>query len=176
MDSGSQKPLERKEVTPIPKGQLRPWRCKKDDPECTRTEPCNSCKGKRSRTSGLRKQRLAKKALGVPSSRFAPTDGNEENWKHFFRLEVKSGAQVGPIATRYLPAEAQSEKNRALGDNRPFAMVAMPKQWGSRGLVILRIEDFRNLCDLALPVLESGSSLDRSRHTEPALPVEDQSH
>lgn len=100
--------------------------------------------GRRNRRSGLAKQRAARKALGVPSPAFHGQLANEENWLAYFaRVEVKSGAQVGPIATRYLKAEAQSEANRSLGDPRPFLMVAMPQGWGSEGLVVMRLSAFR---------------------------------
>lgn len=54
------------------------------------------------------------------------------------RIEVKAGAQVGPIDTRFRLAEAQSEAQRPIGDHRPFAMIAMPKDTKD-GLVIVRL-------------------------------------
>lgn len=95
----------------------------------------------------MKKQRAAAKALGVPSAKFHGQNGAEENWRYAMRIEVKSGAQVGPIATRYLLAEKQSEQNRAVGDGRGFLMVAMPKDWGSDGLAVIRLSALRELLD-----------------------------
>jgi hypothetical protein len=47
---------------------------------------------------------------------------------------------VNPIWTRFKNAEEQSEAARAIGDNRPFAMVAMPDGMKD-GLVIIRLRD-----------------------------------
>jgi hypothetical protein len=138
--------MDQPQVNPIPK-ETRPWRCPKEDAECTRKEPCRSCRGRRSRRSGRRKQNEGKKVLGVPASRFSPTDANEENWKDIIRWEVKSGAQVGPIATRYLQYEGQSEAARPIGDNRPFGV-----------LVVMRATAFRQLVELARQASETGSS------------------
>lgn len=143
------KPLERREVTPIPKN-TRPWVCQKGNEDCTRKDPCPSCRGRRSRREGLKKQRLAKKLVGVPDSKFRGADGNEENWKDpVLRWEVKAGAQVGAIATKYLAVEGQSNKSRATGDTRPVAFAAMPVGWGSDGLVILRLSAFREIVEAA---------------------------
>ncbi len=63
---------------------------------------------------------------------------HEELWGGAVRVEVKAGAQIEPIATRYRLAEQQSEQHRAIGDIRPFVLVTMPD--GERdGLVVLRL-------------------------------------
>lgn len=116
--------------------------------------PCKKCQGGRNRTAGLKKQRQAKKQLGVPKARFHGRDGNEENWRGAFRIEVKSGKKVGAIATHYLNAETQSENNRAEGDARPFAFVAMPEGMGSEGLVTVRLSVWR---DYLVPLIEEAS-------------------
>jgi len=59
-------------------------------------------------------------------------------------VEVKAGAQIGPIATRFAAARAQSEASKALGDIRPFLMVAMP-DGTSDGIVLMRLEEFAEL-------------------------------
>jgi hypothetical protein len=63
------------------------------------------------------------------------------------RLEVKSGVQVAPIATRFRAAEQQSNAARSLGDVRPFVLVAMP-DGDSDGLAIMRLSDFADLITL----------------------------
>lgn len=123
----------------------RIWTCRRDDASCTRTVPCVACRGARNRRSGLRKQREARKALeavtGVQAARFAAMTSNEELWNLGVRVEVKSGAQVGPIATRFLAAEAQSAASKRIGDSRVFAMIAMPNGWANDGIFQCRISE-----------------------------------
>jgi hypothetical protein len=121
---------------------------------CDRTgEPnyqckCPSCIGRRNRRKGSRKQRGAGKAVGVPPAKFGSQKAHEENWRGPVRLEVKAGRQVQRTATVFLAAEAQSETARAVGDPRPFAMVAMPDGWGeSEGLVVVRLSDFQRVAE-----------------------------
>ena len=119
-------------------------RFKASKPE--RTETVNQRRGRLNRQSGKRKQAAARRQLEQlygPATGFHTHKANEEGWTAWpVRVECKSGAQVGPIATRYLAAEQQSEAQRAVGDTRPFFMVAMPKDWGTEGLVIIRLSTF----------------------------------
>ena len=117
--------------------QARPWRCPKENPACTRTKPCRSCLGRRNRRSGMRKQRTARKGLGI-KVQFSGQGGNEETWNGAVRVEVKSGAQAGPVWTRYKAAEDQSEANKSIGDSRPFVAVFMPSGM-TDGLVVCRL-------------------------------------
>lgn len=125
------------EVFPIPKA-TRPWKCGWENPTCTRSAPCPRCRGKRNRQKGLRKQRAVRKKL-APDALWWGELANEENWRGTLRIEVKAGAQVKGIATRFLAAENQSGLAKAIGDLRPFAFVAMPDGWGSEGLVVVRL-------------------------------------
>jgi hypothetical protein len=61
----------------------------------------------------------------------------EEAWSSAFLWEAKAGRQVEPIATRFLAAEAQAEASRAVGDGRPFGMLARPDRMRD-GLVLVR--------------------------------------
>ena len=98
---------------------------------------CVRCRGKRNRTKGDSKARQARKTLGIPGV----MSRHEEHWGGKCRVEMKAGAQVGPIATRFDNARAQSEAARPIGDNRPFMMVAMPD--GQKdGIVLMRLSDF----------------------------------
>lgn len=103
-------------------------------------------RGKRNRSKGDSKARRARKKLGLAATGNAGTR-HEEHWGGLFRVEVKAGIQVGPIATRFLSARAQSEASKSLGDVRPFAMIAMPDGM-SDGIVLMSLEEFSELLSL----------------------------
>lgn len=114
------------------------------------TESPNSRRGRLNRQKGKRKQAAARRVFEdvyQVTASWHGKKGNEETWDHITaaRLEVKAGKQVGPIATRFLAAEKQSEAARATGDTRPFVMVAMPDDWGTEGLLLVRLSVFREL-------------------------------
>ena len=69
---------------------------------------------------------------------------HEEHWGGRFRIEVKAGAQVGPITTRFSAAQAQSEVARSYGDIRPFIMCAMP-DGSNDGIVLMKLSDFAQI-------------------------------
>ncbi len=98
-------------------------------------------RGRRSKKKGADKQTKAVTALGI-----VRTSGHEEFLGGTVRVEVKAGAQVGPIDTRFRKAKAQSDAERAFGDNRPFAMVAMP-DGSSDGYVLVRLSDVYDFVD-----------------------------
>lgn len=110
-----------------------------------RVRGCNdpAARGKRNRTKGDAKARLARRKLGLSATGNAGSR-HEEHWSGFFRVEVKAGAQVGPIATRFDSAKAQSDASKALGDIRPFAMIAMP-EGNSDGIVLMTLNEFSEL-------------------------------
>ena len=91
-------------------------------------------RGKRNRAKGDSKARIARKRLGIGGV----NSRHEELWGGSLRLEVKAGAQIGPIVTRYRAAERQSEAARSHGDVRPFVMVCMP-DGESDGLVVMKL-------------------------------------
>lgn len=111
---------------------------------------CSSCRNRANRQGGQRRQREARKALGIPKAKQAGTLGNEEHWRGAFRVEVKSGAQVQPAATRFLKDEAQAEASRAVGDPRPFLDVLMPTGMKD-GIVQVRLSVWR---ERIVPLLE----------------------
>lgn len=124
---------------PMPEGfpkldkQTRVWKCRRDDPTCTRTAPCAADRGARNRRKGLRQQREARKTLervtGTRAGRFASQTANEELWRLSVRVEAKAGKQVAPVARQYVAARAQSDHSHATGDPRPFVFVAVPDGW-----------------------------------------------
>lgn len=69
---------------------------------------------------------------------------HEELWGGAMRVEMKAGAQVSPIVTRYRNAEQQSEQHRAIGDIRPFVLVAMP-DGETDGLAVMRLSVLADL-------------------------------
>lgn len=81
-----------------------------------------SARGKRNRTKGDSKARKARKDMNLAgvNSRHEELAGGLVRW------EAKAGAQVGPMWTAYRKAEAQSEAQRPVGDNRPFVFTAAP--------------------------------------------------
>lgn len=107
--------------------------------------PCAKCRGKRNRAKGDSKARKARKALNLHGS----NTRHEEHWSGTVRVEVKAGAQINPIWTRYRLAEEQSEAQRPFGDNRPFIMVAMPDGMND-GLVLFRLSRLRDTAEALL--------------------------
>ena len=107
-----------------------------------------TARGKRNRSKGDSKARTARKRLGIGGA----NTRHEELWGGAFRLEVKAGAQIEPIATRYRKAEQQSEQHRAIGDIRPFVLVAMPD--GQKdGLCVVRL----SVMAMILDIMNEGS-------------------
>ena len=100
-------------------------------------------RGKRNRSKGDSKARRARKMLGIAGA----NTRHEELWGGALRVEVKAGAQIEPIATRFRAAEAQSQAQRALGDHRAFVLVAMP-DGESDGLCVLRLSDMSQIMHL----------------------------
>ncbi len=101
---------------------------------------CKRCMGQRNRAKGDAKARKARKTLGIAGA----NTRHEELWGGDLRVEVKAGAQVKPVATKFYLAEEQSEQHRPIGDTRPFALIAMP-DGTSDGLVVMRLSAFAEL-------------------------------
>ena len=114
---------------------------------------CPRCQGARNRRKGLAAQRVARRALGVPDARVRAALSDEEAWRGPFRAEVKSGKQVQSLTARFLAAERQAEASHAVGDPRPFLMVAMPPDMGHDGIVAVRLSTWR---DHVVPLLEEA--------------------
>lgn len=102
-------------------------------------------RGKRNRAKGDRKAAQARRALNL----VGPNTRHEELWRGGLLVESKAGAQVGPIWTRFLAARTQAEASRAIGDTRPFVMVAAP----DRGPALLIVE-LSNAHEVAAAIVE----------------------
>jgi hypothetical protein len=113
-----------------------------------RVKGCNDpvARGKRNRTKGDNKARIARRKLGLAATGNAGTR-HEEHWGGVLRVEVKAGAQIVPIATRFNAAKGQSDQAKAFGDIRPFAMIAMP-DGSSDGIVLMTLTEFSELLSL----------------------------
>ncbi len=113
-----------------------------------RVKGCNDpvARGKRNRSKGDAKARRARKKLGLFATGKAGSR-HEEHWTGAFRVESKAGAQVGPIATRFFDAKAQSDASKAHGDIRPFVMIAMP-DGTSEGICLMTLSEFSELTAL----------------------------
>jgi len=111
---------------------------------------CRTCINRKNRAKGRRKQNMVRKKLGIPDRKFHGADAHEENWRSAVRIEVKAGKQVGPIATRFEKAEAQSWENVKNqvggGRSKPFMMVAMPDST-SDGIVLFRLSQLREVIE-----------------------------
>lgn len=108
---------------------------------------CPRCRGRNNKRSGGRDQRAAQKAIGVPRSTIST--GHEENAQGAVRFEHKSGAQAGPVFTRFLKSEAQSEASRPIGDPRPFVATFSVKGT-TETLVVFRLSQGRACCEALL--------------------------
>lgn len=97
----------------------RPW---SDGTQCVKGCPCPRCLGKRNRSKGDSKARIARKKLNIAGA----NTRHEELWGGAIRVEVKAGAQISPAVTAFLKCEAQSEFARAIGDSSPFMAIWMP--------------------------------------------------
>jgi len=125
---------------------------------CVRGCTCRRCLGRRNRRKGLAKQNTARKALGVPASKFG--DSNEERWQdERFATEVKSGKQCGPLVNWWRKVEAQVLANEAdYGDRRrPVRAVAMP-EGQSDGLVVVRLSTWEQVIRPALEESLKGTA------------------
>ncbi len=118
-------------------------------PKPIRDETVNQRRGRLNKQKGHRKQSLARKALEDlfgAEALFHGRKANEEAWTHLpVRVEVKAGAQVKPIETRFLAAEKQSTAAKATGDPRPFVFIAMPDGTGADGLFVCRLSTLKEL-------------------------------
>lgn len=114
----------------------------------TVSESANQRRGRLNKQKGHRKQSLARRALEElfgAEALFHGRKANEEAWTHLpVRVEVKAGAQVKPIETRFLAAEKQSIAAKATGDPRPFVYIAMPDQT-TDGLFVCRLSVLKEL-------------------------------
>jgi hypothetical protein len=105
---------------------------------------CRRCQGQRNRATGLAKQRIAARKVGVePRS-------NEEHWSDpLFVTEVKSGKQCGPLARWWSTVVSQIDANQP-DQHKARRAIAMPAGWGARGLVVVELDTWEQMIRPAL--------------------------
>lgn len=119
--------------TPTKRGHVRLCRCK----------PCLA--GKNSRRGKALHRKVARQ-LGTAPKGFATS--SEEAWRvPWARLEVKTGAQAGPVHTRWEAARNQSNVSRPLGDGRPFVFVAWTGKNGEPPLAVIELAELVTLME-----------------------------
>lgn len=120
--------------------------------EPLRSCDCFSCKGRRARSKGKTKQRVARRGLEktfqAVAGPTATSTSDEENWRLPVRVEVKAGGMAKTVDTFYRKTKAQSDVGAAIGDGRPFMAVAMP-DGTTDGLAVMRLSQLRQLVEEA---------------------------
>jgi hypothetical protein len=118
--------------------------------EPKRSCTCYSCKGRRNRSKGKTKQRQARRGLEkVFQAQAGPSQistSHEEHWRLPVRTEVKAGGMAKTVDTFYRNTKAQSDKDKAIGDVRPFMAVAQV-DGSTDGLVVIRMSHLVELFD-----------------------------
>ena len=113
------------------------------------------------RQSGFVKQERARKLLKVPDREFGASNLDEELWNSEVQFEVKSGKQVDSISAYFFRIENEVynkiKKTKGATNEKPFAMICMPKGTGD-GLLVTRLTNLENLVDCLLQNWEKESS------------------
>ena len=113
------------------------------------------------RQSGFVKQERARKLLKVPDREFGASNLDEELWNSQVQFEVKSGKQVDSISAYFFRIENEVynkiKKTKGATNEKPFAMICMPKGTGD-GLLVTRLTNLENLVDGLLQNWEKESS------------------
>lgn len=113
---------------------------------------CMSCRGRRSRRKGQVKQRQARRQLEKvflkPAGPSMMATANEETWRLPVRAEVKSGGMAKTVDTFYRNTKTQADKDKAIGDVRPFVAIAMV-DGSTDGLCVIRNSDLVQLFEEA---------------------------
>ena len=113
------------------------------------------------RQSGFVKQERARKLLKVPDREFGASNLDEELWNSEVQFEVKSGKQVDSISAYFFRIENEVynkiKKTKGATNEKPFAMICMPKGTGD-GLLVTRLSNLENLVDGLLQNWEKESS------------------
>lgn len=99
---------------------------------------------------GIQSQERARKLLKVPDREHGASNYDEEMWNSAVQFEVKAGKQVDKIASLFFRVEddTRGKINRTSGlkNDKPFAMICMPKGTGD-GLLVTRLTSLEQLVE-----------------------------
>lgn len=109
--------------------------------------PCPQCRAGRNSRSGKARHRKIARQLGAVGDGRGATSHEESFTLAWGRVEIKTGAQAGPVWTRFQNAREQSEGQRPFGDGRPFVFIAWTGKKGEPALAVLTVEDLQTLMD-----------------------------
>lgn len=108
---------------------------------------CPRCLAGRNSKKGKALHRQVARQLGAATPGRG-SSSHEESWVHAWRVEVKTGAQAGPVTTRWRASRDQSEASRAFGDSRPFVAIFTTGAKGDPTLAVLELETLQRIADL----------------------------
>lgn len=99
----------------------------------------NKCLPGRNSRQGKAAHRKIARALGAATPGRG-SSSHEESWVHPWRVEVKTGAQAGPVVTRWRLSKEQSDQSKSMGDHRPFVAIFDTRSKGDPVLAVVELE------------------------------------
>lgn len=104
-----------------------------------RTCKCRACVAGRNSRQGKAGHRKIARQLGAATPGRG-SSSHEESWVSPWRVEVKTGAQAGPVVTRWRLSRDQSDASKSLGDHRPFVAIFDTRRKGDPVLAVVELE------------------------------------
>lgn len=108
--------------------------------QCT----CRPCVAGRNSRQGKAGHRKVARLLGAATAGRG-SSSHEESWVHPWRVELKTGAQAGPVVTRWRLSRDQSEAAKSTGDHRPFVAIFDTRRKGDPVLAVVELEVLQNM-------------------------------
>ena len=109
-----------------------------------RTCKCKACVAGRNSRQGKAGHRKIARMIGAATPGRGATS-HEESMTGPWRVEIKTGAQAGPVVTRYRLSREQSEASKSLGDHRPFVAIFDTRRKGDPVLAVVELEVLHNM-------------------------------
>lgn len=100
---------------------------------------CKPCVAGRNSRAGKAGHRKIARMLGAATPGRG-SSSHEESWVSPWRVEVKTGAQAGPVVTRWRLSRDQSDASKSIGDHRPFVAIFDTRQKGDPVLAVVELE------------------------------------
>lgn len=107
--------------------------------------PCPKCRAGRNSRSGKARHRKLARELGAVGVGRGATSHEESFMLPWGRVEIKTGAQAGPVWTRFHNARSQSETSRPYGDARPFVGIFWTGKKGEPALAVVTVGELQAL-------------------------------